>query len=78
MITQQENYSNQTRLHQIQVRQMHKAVFGLVGIWLAFTTTFLIAGWRVSQSGRYSNFYLNSWTIDSQELPTVRSQQDKS
>ncbi|WP_317109673.1 hypothetical protein [Chroococcidiopsis sp. SAG 2025] len=56
---------------------MHKAVFGLVGIWLTFTTTFLIAGWRVSQSGKYSNSYLNSWTLESPELPTVRSQQDK-
>ncbi|MDV2996085.1 MAG: hypothetical protein N4J56_005739 [Chroococcidiopsis sp. SAG 2025] len=77
MITQQKNCSNQTRLNQIQVRQMHKAVFGLVGIWLTFTTTFLIAGWRVSQSGKYSNSYLNSWTLESPELPTVRSQQDK-
>lgn len=77
MINRQENSSERTRLNQIQARRMHKAVFGLVGIWLVFSATFLIASWRVSQSGKYSNSHLNSWTLDSQELPKVSSQQGK-
>lgn len=77
MITQRENLQIQDRSLSKKARQMHKAVFGLVGIWLIFTVTLLVATWRVGQSGKYSNSHLNSWTLEGRNFSTVQSKSSK-
>jgi nicotinamide riboside transporter PnuC len=47
-------------------RQMHKYVFGLVGVWLLFMIAFSSAYFRVTQNEKFADVPVKSLTLEGQ------------
>lgn len=67
MLTQKRTSSSETfdlNSRKLNGRDLHKYVWGSIGILLIFLATFPLACWRVAQSDKFENQPFKSLTLD--------------